>query len=141
MYLTNKTGTIGELAAIQEFIKQDFDVYMPLSGKEECDFIACKDTKLFRVQVKSTSIVDRYGSFTVQLKRVRYNSTIHKIHKFDTRTCDILAVYIEPLQKVCFLHSSEITATCTISFREHRISNQTNLIDDYVSLDRIVNIS
>jgi len=136
MYSTNKTGTIGDLSAMQAFISAGFSIYIPLSGKEECDFIACKGLSLLRVQVKSTSVKDRNGSYTVQLKRIRNNSSVRKIHKFDALSCDILAVYIQPIDRLCFLHSSEIKNTCTMSFRDSYVDLNTKLVSVYSDLNR-----
>ncbi len=138
MINTNQLGTIGELKSILVFMEMGYSIYSPLSGKESYDFIACKNDQLIRVQVKSTSKPDRYGSYTATLKSVRPNRTKTRVIKFDNSKCDILAVYIKPLDVVCFVHSLEVKATHVIAFRENRVNNRTNLISDH-TLEAAIN--
>jgi len=139
MHPTTRLGFIGEVKAITEFLKLDFNIYTPLSdGNDKFDFIAHKDGKLIKVEVKSTSAKDkRYNSgYIVNLKSNRNK----KVHYFDSSKSDILAIYVEPIDTACFFKSKDITnkngisvrnkASGTISMRNHKqhiISNHTDL--------------
>ena len=135
---TNDVGTLGELKAMQEFIKLGFSIYSPLSGKELYDFIACQADKLIKVQVKSTAVKDKYGSYSFKLKSIRPNRTRNKIIKFDNSVCDILALYIVLIDQVCFMKSSDVKAASAINLRESKVNSKTNLISDYNDLSILI---
>ena len=138
---SNQLGTLGELKAISEFIKLDFNIYVPLSGKEPYDFIACKENKLIKVQVKSTSCKTKNNSYEIGIKSVRSNRTTNIIKRFKPSQCDILATYIQPLDKICFIKASAVTSGGCITFRESFSNynrNEQKLISDYTDLSKIV---
>lgn len=101
---------LSQARVVSELFRQSFDVFTEFSGKSPFDLIAHKDGKLYRVQVKSTSAKkNKYGSWSIQLKKVRANKTENKIHLFDHTSCDILAVYIEEIDTVCFFDSKDLS--------------------------------
>ncbi len=105
-----KQGILGESRVIVELIKQDYDVFTQFSGKSPFDIVAYKDDVLYRVEVKSSACRSRSDTgWEVQLKRIRPNRSGNTIHKFDNSSCDILAIYIEPIDKVLLLNASEIS--------------------------------
>lgn len=138
---SNQLGTLGELRAIEEFIKIGFNIYTPLSGKEPYDFIACRKNELIKVQVKSTSCKTKNNSYQIGIKSVRSNRTTNTIKLFDPSQCDILAAYIQPLNKVCFIKASMVTSGGCITFRESFSNygrNDQKLISNYTDLSKII---
>ncbi|WP_414694686.1 group I intron-associated PD-(D/E)XK endonuclease [Paenibacillus sp.] len=119
-----------------ELARQRFDVYVELVGKAPFDLIAHKEGLLYRVSVKSTMSTkcESGHSWEVQLKRVRSNKTGNAIHKFDPDSCDILAIYIEQIDKVCFFNPKEINCTSSITIRENATSMAKNcwVVDEHL---------
>lgn len=116
--MDNKTwvSSLGESRVVSELIRQGYEVFTQLSGKSSIDLIAYKENILSRVQVKATSTRTKANTgWSVQIKQVRPNRKSNKIKKFDSTTCDILAIYIQPLDKVVLMKSSEIKVTSALT--------------------------
>ena len=102
-------GSLGKSKVISELIKKEYDVFTEFEGKSPFDLVAHKEQKLYRVEVKSTQRRTKYNTgWEVQIKKVRPNRSKAVIHNFSSDQCDILAVFIEPLDKVILIQSSEI---------------------------------
>ena len=96
--------------------------FMEIDGKSPFDLVAHKDGKLLRVEVKSTTQRTRNNSgWMVELKSVRSNKTINKIYNFSKDRCDILIVFIEPINKVLLFNSSEISTTSAMTISDKSI--------------------
>lgn len=102
---TIETGRIGEAAIINEFVKQGYDVYMPIFGNADFDMVVAKDSVTSRVEVKTSAYEKTPGKYEVQLRSVRPNRTTNTVKKFDGTKSDILAVYIVPTSRVVLLNS------------------------------------
>jgi PD-(D/E)XK endonuclease len=113
-----RLGSLAEAKVIAKLVENKFDVFIQFSGKASFDLVAYRDGQLYKIQVKGTSSKTRYGVYQVQLKAVRANRTGNTIHYFDTSQCDVLAIYVEPLDKVCFLRTEEIRARGQLNLRE-----------------------
>lgn len=102
-------GSLGKSRTISELIRNGFDIFTEFEGKAPFDLVAHKDGELKRIEVKSTQRRTKYDTgWEIQIKRVRPNRSETVIHNFNSSQCDILAVYIEPLDKVLLLDSSKI---------------------------------
>jgi hypothetical protein len=86
---------------IARLIEADFDVFVQFSGKSPFDVIAHKDGRLFKVQVKGTSSLTKYGSYRVLIASIRSNKTVNRIGHFEPSLCDVLAVYVENSSLYC----------------------------------------
>lgn len=104
---TIQIGRIGEAAIVSEFVKQGYDIYMPLFGNADFDLVVAKDKALYRVEVKSSGYEKYPGKYEVQLRSVRHNTTETKTKKFDSSRSDLLAIYIIPTDRVVILNSAE----------------------------------
>ena len=135
-----RLGSLAEAKVLAKLIENGFDVYVQLSGKAPFDLIAHRDGQLVRVQVKGSASRTRYGVYQVQLKAVRANRTGNTIHCFDPSCCDALAVFIEPLDTVCFLRADEIRCRHQLNLREERRPQDREcwLIADLERVDRIL---
>lgn len=127
--MDNKTwlGSLGESKVAAELSRHRFHVFTQTTGKAPFDLVAYKDGYLYRVNVKSTQRRSKWGSWEVKIASVRSNRTENRIVPFDFASCDVLAVYIEPLDKICFLHSSEVAGKNYIALREITV-HQSNLL-------------
>lgn len=118
---TTWLGSLGESKVASELSKHRFHVFIQTTGKAPFDLVAYKDGYLYRVNVKATQRLDKWGSWEVHLKSVRSNRTRNRIVPFDPQSCDVLAVYIEPLDTVCFLRISQVSGKNAIALREKAV--------------------
>ena len=78
--------------------------------------IGHKDGKLYRIEVKSTETESKSGSgWEVQIKKVRPNKTENKITNFSKDQCDLLAIYLKPVDKVLLIPSADVKTTCQMT--------------------------
>jgi hypothetical protein len=142
---TVKLGSLGEAKAITEFLKLNFTIYTPFSeGNDPFDFIAVKDGKLLRVEVKSTDSTDINGNFVVTIRSIRNNNTSSRVKLFDQNNCDLVACYIKPLDSVCFIPSKDVKSKRSLTFREEYSTHKTmpksrqRLVRDYSNLKHVL---
>lgn len=139
MLTTSQLGNLGESKAIAKFIQHSFDVYTQFSGANPFDFIAYRDKKLYKVEVKTININPRYGGYTVDLTGTAYGPDRTIIHKPLNKSIDILVVYIYPLNTLCFINPRKIESCRTITLREepsNRGKYNQWIIRDYSDLER-----
>ena len=143
-----KFGTVGESKAITEFLKLGCTVYTPFSeGNDPFDFIAVKEGQLIRVEVKSTSQELSPDVYTVSIKASRHNKSKNWIRNFNSNQCDILAVYIQPIDTVCFFKAKDITNKTNITIKKQLSSSKHHknlrqwLIDDHIDLSLMLSSS
>ncbi|MGB2878249.1 MAG: group I intron-associated PD-(D/E)XK endonuclease [Dehalococcoidales bacterium] len=107
---TTQFGALGESKTITKLMELGFDVFTPAFDRNsEFDIIACKDNKLYKIQVKSTSSAAG-DSYVVRLASNRPNNSKRtRMKKFKPSSCDILVVYIYPLDVLCFIDPIELT--------------------------------
>lgn len=103
-----KVGNIGELATQLELAKRGYEIYTPAVDNATYDLLISKEGKIFKVEVKSTT-VEKAGSWVVQIKKVRSNKNVNKVTKFDNSFVDFLAVYIVPTGEVHIIEAITIT--------------------------------
>ena len=115
-------STIGKFKAATHLMACGYDVFMEVDGKSPFDLVAHKDGELQRVEVKTTTRRSKYNTgWEVQLKSVRSNKTKNVIHNFSTENCDILVVYIMPLDKVCMYNTKDITQKTSLIILDTQI--------------------
>ena len=129
-----KLGSIAESRVLTELLKCEFSVFVQFSGKEPFDLAAYRDGIFVRIQVKSTTVRSLKGdSFIVQLKSVRHNRTKNTIKRFDSSLCDVLAVYVDELDRVCFIRASDLEGQCCFQIADAGKSSNKRLrfgVDD-----------
>lgn len=118
---TTWLGSVGESKVASELSRYRFHVFIQTTGKAPFDLVVYKDGYLYRVNVKTTQSINKWGSWEVQIKSIRSNRTKNRVVPFDPLSCDVLAVYIEPLDRVCFLRTSEISGRSSIALREKTV--------------------
>lgn len=110
-------GSLAEAKVLAKLTEQKYHVFIQASGKAPFDLVAYKDDVLYRVSVKGTNSVEN-GAYKVTLSSTRSNRTGNRVIPFDSNTCDILAVYIQSLDCVCFIKADKILSTRSLAIRE-----------------------
>ena len=105
----SEIGYIGEQCVFAELAKLGWIVYQDLSGKGPYDCVIVKSNLKLTVQVKSCQSRAKYNTgWAVGVGSVRSNKTENVIHKFDNTKQDILAIYLNVIDKVIFFVSSDV---------------------------------
>jgi hypothetical protein len=129
-------GSVAELKAASEFVSHGFFVYFPITSSAPFDFIAAKDSNLYRVQVRSSSRKLKSGVYKFDLRSS--NPLYYK--NFDPSSCDILVCYLCQENVICYVKSAEVLNATGINFK-HALgkSNQYRqwIITDFADFDRL----
>lgn len=110
MYDRHKSGAIAELKVATFFLENDYEIFFPTTPSI-VDFIALKDDKCVRVQVKNAYRMEREtGKYYIQATTRRNSGKfVSKLYKKDDY--DLLAItyqdqlWIFPCEDVCHLQS------------------------------------
>ena len=134
---TKQLGTIGELKAQYDFMKAGFDVSIPIGDYCAYDLIIVKDSKIFKVQVKSCEkIID--GKMKFDLTSINYY--IDK--KYDTQDCDYFYFYcLENEQSYLYKNTEDNNSRAVYIRIEPTKNNQTkgiNFAKDF-NFNKVVN--
>lgn len=114
--VTDQKGFLGEVKVIAYFVERGYDIFTSLSGKSAFDIIAYKDSKLIRVSIKATTSIDK--SSPCKSYRVQLGQHVHTTKKpFDNTSCDVLAVYIIPEDRIVLIESNTIKAKYQINIK------------------------
>jgi hypothetical protein len=106
-------GDIGEATAIAWLTRAGFGVWIPLGHSPDADLIAQRDDRLFRVQVK-TSTVLRNDRFEVSLSTKGGNrSWSGRVKEIDSSRYDYLFVLVADGRQ-WFIPAKEIEARTTL---------------------------
>lgn len=98
-------GNLAEIKVASHLAERGYEIFWGVGGKTSCDLVVIKDNVASRVQVKGCSFKNG-PSWQVELKSVRSNKTVNKIHNFDSSKCELLAIYIQPEDRVVVLDAS-----------------------------------
>lgn len=118
--MDNKTwlGTLAEIKVASHLVEQRHEVFVGWGGKTSCDLICIQDGILKRVQVKGCATCDPSSkSWIIQLRSIRSNRSQNTIKKFDASICDLLAVYIQPEDRVVLFDAAPLNGRNTISIK------------------------
>ncbi|MGH7204464.1 MAG: group I intron-associated PD-(D/E)XK endonuclease [Candidatus Levyibacteriota bacterium] len=103
-------GRLAEAKVITYLIEQGYEVYIPFSNNSKYDVIAIKDGVVKRISTKFTSVKKPSGSWVVEMRQIYRGKDIINIDKFDNKQCDLIAVYLGPIDKVVLVEASKATA-------------------------------
>lgn len=108
---TTDAGRLGEAKILARLTELGWYPFIDVSGKCPVDIVAWKDGVTKTFQVKATAYQGQRGSkYVVQIGSIRPNRTGNTIKKFTVESCDYLAVYIIPEDRVVFVRSDSIVA-------------------------------
>ncbi len=137
MSQSHHLGNTGEAKVLYELTKANFYIFTPFREDSQVDLVAIKDNHIWRIQVKSTGYM-RGSAYQTSLRNssIRRSGVVRK--QFDPKSCDILAVYISPLDVICFIKTLDIKNKNVLTLREN-LSNYNNqyghrIISDFTSL-------
>lgn len=124
---TTQLGILGEARTITELIKQDYDVFTQFSGKSPFDIVAFRNNQLVRVEVKSTACRSKYDTgWEFALRKSRHNKSGNTIHTFNNSESDILALYVEPIDRVIFIKSIKVNVKHKITILDSDLLNPSD---------------
>lgn len=131
----NYVSAVSEAKVLADFVLRGFDVFSSTTGKTPFDLIAHKDGKLLRIQVKSVSKSDINLNYEVGLKSVKHNKTRNRHVPLDPNSCDILAIYLLDIDKICFLNPKKLTSFNSIRVRQTPAKRLTKKSKQYLLND------
>jgi len=102
-------GRLAEAKVISFLIENDYEVYIPFSNNSKYDVLAYKDGSIKKISIKFTSVKKPSGTWVVEMRQIYRGNNIINIDKFDKTNCDLIAVYIGPLDKVVLVEPSKAT--------------------------------
>ncbi len=102
-------GRLGEVKVIAYLIELAYEIYLPFSNNSKYDLIAIKDGILNRISVKFTSVKRPSGCWVVEMRQIYRGKNVVNIDKFDRTQCDLIAVYIGPIDKVVLINPIRAT--------------------------------
>src|SRR3712207_9043760 len=109
-----KQGDIGEVDAISWLTRAGFGVWIPVGYSPDADLVAERDSRVFRVQVKTCTSVNKKGRWAVVVCTRGGNQSWNKIVKrFSASRCDFLFVLTGDMRRWFIPASVEIgRASC-----------------------------
>jgi len=114
---TKDKGDLGVVMVICDMVRNDIDVYIPLSEHQPSDLIAVnREGRMVKVQVKYRSL-ESTGGFDIDL-RGSYSDSKGNHHKPTDRTqFDCYAVYCPDNGKVYYIRNEEISNKTALKLR------------------------
>jgi hypothetical protein len=98
---TSRKGTIGEFAVMQHFLRLKYDVFKEVTGSSGIDFIAYKNGKFTRVQVKTSTSKEGLVLFEACKQ---HNHTL----SYNGDEFDVMALYVTDRDVVLFISLTEL---------------------------------
>ena len=114
---SRKMEDIGLATAIKWFIKSDYAVSTPITSSQQYNIVAEKDNKFYRVQVKTTTFKNRYGTYVASIKTCDRNGAIVK--RFDGTKVDFLFI-VNAEYEMYLIPTDSSTPGTTISLGKSR---------------------
>ena len=102
-------GRLAEVKVIAYLIEKRYEIYLPFSNNSKYDVITFKDGSLEKVSIKYTSVKKPSGSWVVEMRQIYRGNDVIVIDKFDKIQCDVIAVYIGPIDKVVIVDAIQAT--------------------------------
>lgn len=130
-------GALAEAKVTASLLHHRWEVFTPVTGKAPFDLIAVRGLQLRKVEVKGCGTRRPNGGFAVHLRSIRPNRSGNTIRFLDPAVSDVVAVYLEPIDRTCFFRTAELAGRSTITVHEQPSLNGTprHLIADYAMLD------
>jgi hypothetical protein len=87
-----KQGDVGIGSAIAHFARLGYTVAIPLTDSQDYDLIVDDSKVLYRVQVKTTTTISKYGVYVAHLRVKGGNKSGYNSKKFDNTKCDLIFI-------------------------------------------------
>lgn len=95
---SKKQGDVGLGIAIAYFTSKGHTVCVPLTDSQLYDLVV-DDGSIKRVQVKTSTSKNEYGSYEVELRTLGGNQSFHTVKKFDPAAVDLVFIVTEEGRK------------------------------------------
>lgn len=130
-------GALAEAKVLARLLEERWDVFTAAGGKAPFDLVAWRGTSLLRIEVKGCATRRPNGGFAVNLRSVRPNRTGNTIRFLSEATSDVVAIYLEPIDAVCFFPTTRLAGRTTITLHEDAAAGAglRNLVRDHARLD------
>lgn len=122
MHHTKEKGDIGVLKAHADMAEKGYKILTPLSEHLPFDFVAYKDNRLIRVQVKYVSINN--GTMDIDLRSQWSDRHGIHINPPNKSEIDLVCVYCPDKQKCYYINMKEIKSNQFILRVNKPINNQ-----------------
>lgn len=112
-------GLLGQAEVLAYMIRCGYSVFWPFDGTSPIDFVALKNSKLYKVFVRSTAYSEtKTSSWLVELRNVsrRKNNKV-VIKPFKKHHFDLVAVYIIPENRVVLIPTKIIRTASTLTIK------------------------
>ncbi|MCL4400014.1 group I intron-associated PD-(D/E)XK endonuclease [Patescibacteria group bacterium] len=121
---TKERGDIAVGEAINYFLKNGYEVSLPIGDKRHYDFLIEKEGKINRIQVKFAGIQKTKNQCRVGLRITGGNQSFHYAKKYPDDAFDFLFVYTERDEKY-LLPWKEVTCRneITIENKKYKMYN------------------
>ena len=112
---TSQLGNIGEARVLSEFIKLGVPCYIPYGDGNTADLIAQFNNKLNRIQVKTTTSLNKAGA--MEWKVTRQEGYHGNRVQYNVNDIDYFAFYCLETDIVCLVPFDENFPSTTLSIR------------------------
>lgn len=130
-------GALAHAKVVAALVHRHWEVFLPVTGKAPFDLVAVSGRQLRKVEVKGCGTRRPNGGFAVNLRSIRPNRSGSTIRFLDPAVSDVVALYLEPIDRVCFFPTVELAGRSTITLHEEPSPRGAprHLIADYAMLD------
>jgi len=136
-------GNLTELKCISAFYELGYSISIPYGENSRYDFIADINSKLIRIQVKTSKAIieDECYIFSCRSSRSTKNHTINK--KYTSEEIDYFCTFIK--DKCYLIPITECSTNKTLRFKKPKNNNNSNcynLASDYeleIQLNKLIN--
>lgn len=112
---TSQLGNIGEVRVLSEFVKLGVPCYVPYGDGNTVDLIAQFNNKLNRIQIKTTTSLNKAGA--MEWKVTRQDGYHGQKAQYNVNDIDYFAFYCLETDIVCLVPFDENFPTTTLSIR------------------------
>lgn len=114
-------GGLAEAKVLARLVEMGHNIYLPFLDNGPVDMITMTKYKTLRVSIKGTTGLANKKSWRITLCTTSRRKDGCKVNFFDNTSCDVVAAYIQPLDKVIFIDATKIIAKREIALTEHEI--------------------
>lgn len=112
---SSQLGNIGEARVLSEFVKLGVPCYLPYGDSNIADLIAEFNGKLNRIQIKTTTSLNKAGA--MEWKVTRQEGYHGNRVQYNVNDIDYFAFYCLETDMVCLVPFDENFSTSTLSIR------------------------
>ena len=128
-------GAVAEARVVAELLARRWEVFTATTGKTAFDLVASRGRDLVRIEVKGCATRQPSGGFAVSLRSIRSNRTRNVVRYLSEDRSDVVAIYLQPVDAVCFFPTVALSGRNSITLHEVGAPGRLrHLISDYATL-------